>query len=65
MRRLILKAVPPVSILLVGLQGSGKTTSAAKLAKNMKKIIKKVMLSKFRRLQTCCSRTIKIISRKK
>merc|ERR1712224_576070 len=28
-----LKAVPPVSILLVGLQGSGKTTSAAKLAK--------------------------------
>ena len=26
-------AVPPVSILLVGLQGSGKTTSAAKLAK--------------------------------
>ena len=27
------KAVPPVSLLLVGLQGSGKTTSAAKLAK--------------------------------
>ena len=27
------KAIPPVSILLVGLQGSGKTTSAAKLAK--------------------------------
>ena len=27
-----LKAVPPISILLVGLQGSGKTTSAAKLA---------------------------------
>ena len=26
-------AVPPVSILLVGLQGSGKTTTAAKLAK--------------------------------
>ena len=29
------KAVPPVSLLLVGLQGSGKTTSAAKLAKNI------------------------------
>ena len=26
-----LKAVPPISLLLVGLQGSGKTTSAAKL----------------------------------
>jgi len=40
-----LKAVPPVSILLVGLQGSGKTTSAAKLAKFIeKKFKKKVML---------------------
>ena len=27
-----LKAVPPISLLLVGLQGSGKTTSAAKSA---------------------------------
>ena len=32
-----LKAVPPISILLVGLQGSGKTTSAAKLAKFIEK----------------------------
>ena len=40
-----LKAVPPVSILLVGLQGSGKTTSAAKLAKLIEeKHKKKVML---------------------
>ena len=39
------KAVPPVSILLVGLQGSGKTTSAAKLAKLVEeKYKKKVML---------------------
>ena len=36
-----LKAVPPVSILLVGLQGSGKTTSAAKLAKLIEKNHKK------------------------
>ncbi len=36
-----LKAVPPVSILLVGLQGSGKTTSAAKLAKFIEKNHKK------------------------
>ena len=39
------KAVPPVSLLLVGLQGSGKTTSAAKLAKLIEgKYKKKVML---------------------
>jgi len=39
------KAIPPVSILLVGLQGSGKTTSAAKLAKLIEeKHKKKVML---------------------
>ena len=39
------KAVPPISLLLVGLQGSGKTTTAAKLAKNIeKKYKKKVMV---------------------
>ena len=34
-----LKAVPPASILLVGLQGSGKTTTATKLAKFIEKKI--------------------------
>ena len=44
-QELNLNAVPPASILLVGLQGSGKTTSAAKLAKLLeKKYIKKVFL---------------------
>ena len=38
------KAVPPISILLVGLQGSGKTTSAAKLAKNIEKNNKKKVM---------------------
>ena len=38
------KAVPPVSLLLVGLQGSGKTTSAAKLAKNIEKSHKKKVM---------------------
>ena len=38
------KAIPPVSILLVGLQGSGKTTSAAKLAKNIEKNNKKKVM---------------------
>ena len=47
-----LKATPPVSILLVGLQGSGKTTSAAKLAKlienNFKKKVMLVSLDVYR-----------------
>ena len=38
------KAVPPVSILLVGLQGSGKTTSAAKLAKLIEENYKKKVM---------------------
>ncbi len=38
------KAVPPVSLLLVGLQGSGKTTSAAKLAKNIENNYKKKVM---------------------
>jgi signal recognition particle subunit SRP54 len=32
-----LKTAPPVVIMLVGLQGSGKTTTAAKLARHLKK----------------------------
>ncbi len=39
-----LKAVPPASILLLGLQGSGKTTTAAKLAKNIEKNFRKKIL---------------------
>ena len=39
-----LKAVPPASILLVGLQGSGKTTTAVKLARNIEKNYKKKIL---------------------
>ena len=38
------KAVPPVSLLLVGLQGSGKTTSAAKLAKSIETNFKKKVM---------------------
>ncbi len=50
--KLNLKAVPPVSLLVVGLQGSGKTTSAAKLAltieKNFKKKVMLVSLDVYR-----------------
>jgi signal recognition particle subunit SRP54 len=36
-RELDLKTAPPVVIMLVGLQGSGKTTTLAKLARHLKK----------------------------
>ena len=39
-----LNAIPPVSIMLVGLQGSGKTTTAAKLAQYIEKNNKKKVL---------------------
>lgn len=41
-----LQATPPVSLLLVGLQGAGKTTTAAKLARHLhEKERKKVLLA--------------------
>lgn len=40
-----LAAVPPVVILMAGLQGSGKTTTCAKLAKLLKADKKKVLLA--------------------
>ncbi len=39
-----LQAVPPVGIMLVGLQGSGKTTSCAKIAKRLQEREKKKVL---------------------
>ncbi len=39
-----LNAVPPVPIMLVGLQGSGKTTTTSKLAKFLEKINKKKVM---------------------
>ena len=43
-KELDFNAVPPVSILLVGLQGSGKTTTAAKLSKLIEKQYKKKVM---------------------
>ncbi|MCQ2913780.1 MAG: signal recognition particle protein [Alphaproteobacteria bacterium] len=40
-----LAAVPPVPVLMVGLQGSGKTTTTAKLALRLKKDKKRVMMA--------------------
>ncbi len=42
--KLYLSPNPPTVIMLVGLQGSGKTTTAGKLAKNFKKDGRKVLL---------------------
>lgn len=42
--QLNLKTTPPVNILMVGLQGSGKTTASAKLALKLKNQQKKVLL---------------------
>lgn len=43
-RALNLKAEPPVNIMMVGLQGSGKTTTTAKLALYLKNQGKKVLM---------------------
>ncbi|MDP4708417.1 MAG: signal recognition particle protein [Rickettsiaceae bacterium] len=42
--KLNLSSTPPANILIVGLQGSGKTTASAKLALRLKKQNKKVLL---------------------
>ena len=60
-----LKAVPPVSILLVGLQGSGKTTSAAKLAKLIEKNHKKkVMLVSLDVYRPAAQEQLKLLAEK-
>jgi len=58
-------AVPPVSFLLVGLQGSGKTTTAAKLAKFIeKKHKKKVMLVSLDIYRPAAQEQLKILAEK-
>jgi len=60
-----LKAVPPVSILLVGLQGSGKTTTAAKLAKLIEKNHKKkVMLVSLDVYRPAAQEQLKLLAEK-
>ncbi len=60
-----LKVVPPVSILLVGLQGSGKTTSAAKLAKLIEKNHKKkVMLVSLDVYRPAAQEQLKLLAEK-
>ncbi len=64
-QELNLNAVPPVSFLLVGLQGSGKTTTAAKLAKILeKKFKKKVMLVSLDVYRPAAQEQLKILATK-
>ena len=60
-----LKAVPPASILLVGLQGSGKTTTAVKLAKNLEKSLnKKILLVSLDIYRTAAQEQLKVLCEK-
>ena len=60
-----LKAVPPISILLVGLQGSGKTTSAAKLASIIQnKHKKKVMVASLDVYRPAAQEQLKLLAEK-
>ena len=61
-----LNAVPPVPIMLVGLQGSGKTTTTAKISRYLEKNNKKKSNDgQLGRVQTSGSRTVKITRRTK
>ena len=60
-----LKAVPPISILLVGLQGSGKTTSVAKLASIIQnKHKKKVMVASLDVYRPAAQEQLKLLAEK-
>ena len=60
-----LKAVPPISILLVGLQGSGKTTSAAKLASLIQnKHKKKVLVASLDVYRPAAQEQLKLLAEK-
>ncbi len=57
-----LNAVPPVPVLMVGLQGSGKTTSSAKLAVRLKKDKKKVLLASLDVYRPAAQRQLEILA---
>src|SRR5690606_24752135 len=59
-----LSAVPPVVVLMVGLQGSGKTTSTGKLAKILKeKRGKKVLLASLDVQRPAAQEQLEVLSR--
>ncbi len=63
--KLNLKSNPPISILIVGLQGSGKTTTSAKLAKFIEKNFKKrVMLTSLDIYRPAAQEQLEILAKK-
>jgi signal recognition particle subunit SRP54 len=56
-------AVPPVAILMVGLQGSGKTTTSGKLAVRLKKDRKKVLLASLDVYRPAAQQQLEILAR--
>lgn len=59
---LSLNAVPPVPILMVGLQGSGKTTTSGKLALKLKSENKKVLLASLDVYRPAAQRQLEILA---
>ena len=58
-----LNSTPPVNILIVGLQGSGKTTASAKLALKLKNQNKKVLLVSLDTYRPAAQDQLEILSR--
>jgi signal recognition particle subunit SRP54 len=58
-----LNAVPPAVILMVGLQGSGKTTTSGKLAVRLKKDRKKVLLASLDVYRPAAQQQLEILAR--
>lgn len=57
-----LKSTPPANILMIGLQGGGKTTSSAKLALKLKNAGKKVLLVSLDTYRPAAQEQLKIIA---
>ncbi|MBP7190327.1 MAG: signal recognition particle protein [Rickettsiaceae bacterium] len=62
-RSLNLRAEPPVSIMIVGLQGSGKTTSSGKLALYLKNQKKKVLLVSLDTYRPAAQEQLRVIAK--
>ena len=59
-----LNAAPPVAIMMVGLQGSGKTTSTAKIAKRLKaKENKKVLMASLDTRRPAAQEQLKVLGK--
>jgi signal recognition particle subunit SRP54 len=61
-QKLDLKAAPPVNLMMIGLQGSGKTTSSAKLALRLKNQGKKCFLVSLDTYRPAAQEQLKILA---